>query len=236
MPHSCKACRRDGRLTGTCGSTSAGAPGGDADSLRATRRNWSRWRRTSSWPWPSHPWFKCHRRPAPCRPCSCRFPIRSGPVSLQAWRAGRQHHWLHALGIRLQRNGWSCARRSRRASRATVLRDPSNPSGTGQFGAIQAMAPSLRGDLSPVDMRDAGGIEPVIAAVACGSTGGMIVLPGSLMITHRAQIIVRQPITETAYGLSLPLLRRRRRPNFPWARCRRPVSARGRLRRSHSQG
>jgi hypothetical protein len=28
MPHSCKACRRDGRLTGTCGSTSAGAPGG----------------------------------------------------------------------------------------------------------------------------------------------------------------------------------------------------------------
>jgi putative ABC transport system substrate-binding protein len=74
-------------------------------------------------------------------------------------------------------------------TRVAVLRDPSNPSGTGQFGAIQAMAPSLRVDLSPVDMRDAGGIEPAIAAFARGSNGGMIVLPGSLTITHRAQII-----------------------------------------------
>jgi putative ABC transport system substrate-binding protein len=74
-------------------------------------------------------------------------------------------------------------------TRAAVLRDPSNPSGTGQFGAIQTMAPSLRVDLSPVDMRDASGIEPVIVAFARGSNGGMIVLPGSLTITHRAQII-----------------------------------------------
>ncbi len=74
-------------------------------------------------------------------------------------------------------------------TRAAVLRDPSNPSGTGQFGAIQAMAPSLRVDLSPVDMRDASGIEPVIVAFARGSNSGMIVLPGSLTITHRAQII-----------------------------------------------
>jgi putative ABC transport system substrate-binding protein len=74
-------------------------------------------------------------------------------------------------------------------TRAAVLRDPSNPSGTGQFGAIQAMAPSLRVDLSPVDIRDANGIEPVIVAFARGSNGGMIVLPGSLTVTHRAQII-----------------------------------------------
>lgn len=74
-------------------------------------------------------------------------------------------------------------------TRAAVLRDPSNPSGTGQFGAIQAMAPSLRVGLSPVDIRDANGIEPVIVAFARGSNGGMIVLPGSLTVTHRAQII-----------------------------------------------
>jgi putative tryptophan/tyrosine transport system substrate-binding protein len=74
-------------------------------------------------------------------------------------------------------------------TRAAVLRDPSSPSGTGQFGAIQAMAPSLRVDLSPVDMRDASGIEPGIVAFARGSNGGMIVLPGSLTVTHRAQII-----------------------------------------------
>jgi hypothetical protein len=61
--------------------------------------------------------------------------------------------------------------------------------GRGFACCSQAMAPSLRVDLSPVDMRDAGGIEPAIAAFARGSNGGMIVLPGSLTITHRAQII-----------------------------------------------
>jgi hypothetical protein len=76
-----------------------------------------------------------------------------------------------------------------RVTRAAVLRDPSNPSGTGQFGAIQAVAASFRVDLSPVDMRDVGEIEAAVAAFARGPNGGMIVLPGSLTITHRAQII-----------------------------------------------
>jgi putative ABC transport system substrate-binding protein len=74
-------------------------------------------------------------------------------------------------------------------TRAAVLRDPGNPSGTGQFGAIQTAAGSFRVDLSPVDMRDPGDIEAAIAAFARASNGGMIVLPGSLTITHRAQII-----------------------------------------------
>jgi ABC-type uncharacterized transport system substrate-binding protein len=74
-------------------------------------------------------------------------------------------------------------------SRAAVLRDPSNPSGVGQFGAIQATAPSLRIELSPVDVRDASSIEPTLAAFARESNGGMIVLPGSLTITHREQIV-----------------------------------------------
>ena len=74
-------------------------------------------------------------------------------------------------------------------TRVAVLRDPGNPSGTGQFGAIQAVAPSLRMDLSPVDMRDAGGIEPAITAFARDPNGGIIVLPGSRTFTHRAQII-----------------------------------------------
>jgi putative tryptophan/tyrosine transport system substrate-binding protein len=74
-------------------------------------------------------------------------------------------------------------------TRIAVLRDPGNPSGTGQFGAIQAVAGSFRTDLTPVDMRDASDIEATVAAFARGSKGGMIVLPGSLTITHRAQII-----------------------------------------------
>jgi putative ABC transport system substrate-binding protein len=72
-------------------------------------------------------------------------------------------------------------------TRVAVLRDPSNPSGTGQFGAIQATASALRVDLTPVDMRAE--IEPALIAFAREPSGGVIVLPGSLTITHRAQII-----------------------------------------------
>jgi len=74
-------------------------------------------------------------------------------------------------------------------TRAAVLRDPSNASGTGLFGAVQAMAQSLRVELSPVDMRDAMGIEQMITSFAREPNGGLIVLPGSLTITHREQII-----------------------------------------------
>ncbi len=40
-------------------------------------------------------------------------------------------------------------------TRAAVLRDPAIASGTGQFGAIQAVAPSLGVEVSPVNVRDA---------------------------------------------------------------------------------
>src|SRR3954447_22987317 len=43
-------------------------------------------------------------------------------------------------------------------TRAAVLRDPPVASGLGLFGAAQAVAPSLRMDLIPVDVRDAGEI------------------------------------------------------------------------------
>jgi putative ABC transport system substrate-binding protein len=43
--------------------------------------------------------------------------------------------------------------------RAVVLRDPASPSGIGQFGAIQTVAPSLGVEVSPANVRDAGEIE-----------------------------------------------------------------------------
>ena len=52
-----------------------------------------------------------------------------------------------------------------RVTRAAVLRDPAIP-GTGQFAAIQAVAPSFGVELSPVDMRDAGEIERAVTAFA----------------------------------------------------------------------
>ena len=60
-------------------------------------------------------------------------------------------------------------------TRVAVLRDPTNPAGTGQFGVIQAVAPSLGVEVSPVNMRDAGEIERAVAAFARSPNGGLIV-------------------------------------------------------------
>ena len=61
--------------------------------------------------------------------------------------------------------------------------------GPGQFGAIQAVAPSLGVDLRPVDVRDAGEIERAIAAFALDSNGGLIVTGSSAATFHRELII-----------------------------------------------
>ena len=60
-------------------------------------------------------------------------------------------------------------------TRAAVLRDLSNPSALPQFAAIQAMASSLRIELTPVSAHDAGEIERGIGAFAEFSNGGLIV-------------------------------------------------------------
>ena len=73
--------------------------------------------------------------------------------------------------------------------RAAVLRDPTIASGIGQFAAIQAVAPSLGVELSPVDVRDAGEIERAVTAFARSSNGGLIVTPSPLATRHRDLII-----------------------------------------------
>jgi putative tryptophan/tyrosine transport system substrate-binding protein len=73
-------------------------------------------------------------------------------------------------------------------TRAAVLRDPVLPSGTGQFAAIQAVAPSLRMEVSPVNVRDASEIERAITAFA-RSPGGLILTGSALAVVHRDLII-----------------------------------------------
>jgi putative ABC transport system substrate-binding protein len=73
-------------------------------------------------------------------------------------------------------------------TRVAVLRDPAVASGTGQFGAVQIVAPSLGVELSPVDIRDAGEIERAIAAFASGLNGGLIVTGSAAAIVHRELI------------------------------------------------
>jgi len=62
-----------------------------------------------------------------------------------------------------------------RVTRVAVLRDPSNPSGSAQFGAIQAVAPPLGVEVGPIDVREAGEIERAITAFASAANGGLIV-------------------------------------------------------------
>jgi len=59
-------------------------------------------------------------------------------------------------------------------TRVAVLRDPALTAGTAQFAAIQAVAPSLGVEVSPIDVRNAAEIEHAVAAFARSSNGGLI--------------------------------------------------------------
>ena len=76
-----------------------------------------------------------------------------------------------------------------RVRRAAVLRDPSLPSGTGQFGAIQAVAPALGMEVVPVNLRDAGEIERAVVAFARNAGGGLIVTASGWANAHRDLIV-----------------------------------------------
>jgi putative tryptophan/tyrosine transport system substrate-binding protein len=73
-------------------------------------------------------------------------------------------------------------------TRAAVLRDPALASGSGQLGAIQAVAPFLGVEVSPIDVRDPGEIERGLTEFARGSNGGLIVTSGRFTFRHRALI------------------------------------------------
>ena len=73
-------------------------------------------------------------------------------------------------------------------TRAAVLRDPVAV-GIGQFAAIQAVAPSLQVELSPIDARDAGEIERVVTEFAKRPNGALIVTATAFSTIHRDLII-----------------------------------------------
>jgi ABC-type uncharacterized transport system substrate-binding protein len=73
--------------------------------------------------------------------------------------------------------------------RALVIRDPSEFSGVGELAAIQAVAPSLSIELTPVNVRDIGNLERVIADFAHQPNGGVVVTLSGLAIKNRKLII-----------------------------------------------
>ena len=76
-----------------------------------------------------------------------------------------------------------------RVTRLAVLRDPAIATGGGQFAAIQSAAPSLRTEVSPINVRDAGEIERTVTAFARVPNGGLIVTRSPLANVHRDLII-----------------------------------------------
>ena len=74
-------------------------------------------------------------------------------------------------------------------TRVAVLRDSALAAGSGQLGAIQAVAPSFGVELRPVDVRDINEMEHALTTFAHASNGGLIVTGSSLAVVHRDLII-----------------------------------------------
>jgi putative ABC transport system substrate-binding protein len=74
-------------------------------------------------------------------------------------------------------------------TRVAVLRDPALGSGTSQFAAVQAVAPSLGIEARPLSTRDVGEMERAIAAFARSPDGGLIVTASAASVRHRNLIV-----------------------------------------------
>jgi putative tryptophan/tyrosine transport system substrate-binding protein len=74
--------------------------------------------------------------------------------------------------------------------RAAVIRDPAITAGIGQWGAINAVAPSVGLEVIPMNVRDADDIEHAVAAFARGANDGLIVTGSGLAVLHRDLIVM----------------------------------------------
>jgi putative ABC transport system substrate-binding protein len=74
-------------------------------------------------------------------------------------------------------------------TRAAVLRNLAVAAGPGQFGAIQASAPSLGLEVRPINMRGPGEIEQAVTAFARQPNGGLIATAGAPSALYRDVII-----------------------------------------------
>jgi putative ABC transport system substrate-binding protein len=72
---------------------------------------------------------------------------------------------------------------------AAVLRDPGFAHGIGQFAVIQAAAPSVGIEVSPIDLREPNQIERAIANFAQSPNGGLIVAASGVGATNINLII-----------------------------------------------
>jgi putative ABC transport system substrate-binding protein len=74
-------------------------------------------------------------------------------------------------------------------TRAAVIRNPSNAAGIGQLGAIQAVAPSLGVELTPIDARTLKEIERAVTEFSRVPNGGLVVTASPTAQVHRQKLI-----------------------------------------------
>jgi putative ABC transport system substrate-binding protein len=74
-------------------------------------------------------------------------------------------------------------------TRVAVFRNDANPSGIGQFAAIQAMATSVGLQVTPVSVRDGDEITGTVEAFAHSPNGGAIVQGNAMATVHRDLIL-----------------------------------------------
>lgn len=73
--------------------------------------------------------------------------------------------------------------------RVAVLRDSFDPAGIGQWGALQAVAPTLKLELSVIDARDAASIERGIVRISGAGDAALVVTASAPAAVHRALIM-----------------------------------------------
>lgn len=74
-------------------------------------------------------------------------------------------------------------------TRVAVLRDATQASAISMFAAIQAVAPSLGVEITPMNMRDASEIERSVEAFARAPHGGLIPVANAAAVRHRNLIL-----------------------------------------------
>src|SRR5262249_33355944 len=73
--------------------------------------------------------------------------------------------------------------------RVAVIRDPSLPSGTGQFAVIQGVAPALGLEVTVINIRDRAEMERAVSAFAGLPNGALVVTAGPLSTLNQGLII-----------------------------------------------
>jgi len=74
-------------------------------------------------------------------------------------------------------------------TRVAVIRDPTARTGGGQLGAIQAVAPSLGVELTPIDPHEPDEMERALVAFASDRRSGLVVTTSRLARAHRDIIV-----------------------------------------------